>query len=556
MPDQPSLLVVDDEEVIGEACRRVFTRQGFDVDVSTDPDEGLKLAQKGDYRAVLLDVVMPRMDGVRFLETLRATHPNLPVLIMTGYPGIATATACIRLGAADYITKPFTLEELTRAVHRVLRLSPGEVGAPGGTSQGSKTAEPAFSGPALGDETLFWEEAWLRLSKDGMAWVGAVLPGVREAGLKSVQLPRIGQTVYQGLPLAGVLLADNRWGGEYWAYEESTSPDVSVQGHHALAIPSPVTGTVVNVNECLQQEPGLLVSEPCGRGWIACVCPTSCEEEAAQWRPRRVVLFTSPQSVGGGQRRRLAALGCQVVEATGREALVAAVCDQEVDVLVLDGRAWGDQGPAWVEQILSLAPSMKVIVVAGSDPQTETAYRRHRIFYYAVEPVADGEMADVLEAAFRSSHRPRACKADRRKGGGEPISGFAITHRNGQKVQLYAGPGLLRRNEGLGGQIVQRLLDRAQPVVVIVHEANLHPAALAKAAEACDRLIVLTAEDTGLLPGSLSRQAKPEFAAVPDWAANKMVRLTIQPDAMGGLDGLDPRTTSALAEHIVREMSQ
>lgn len=556
MAAHPSLLVVDDEEVVGEACRRIFTRQGFDVDVSTDPDEGLKRAQEGDYQAVLLDVVMPRMDGVRFLESLRATHPNLPVLIMTGYPGIATATACIRLGAADYITKPFTLEELTRAVHRVLGLSSGGVRSEGPAAEPQKKTEPPLKGPALGDETLFWEEAWLRLSKDGMAWVGAVLPGVREVGLKSVQLPRIGQTVFQGLPLAGVFLADNRWGGEYWAYEESAAPDVSVQGHHALAIPSPVTGTVVNVNEALEHDPSLLVKEPCGRGWIACICPTSCEEEAAQWRPRRVILFTAPSSLGGGQHRRLTALGCQVLEATGREELVAAVCDQEREVLVLDGRSWGEQGPAWVEQILELAPSMKVIVVAGSDPQTETAYRKHRIFYYAVEPVADGEMADVLEAAFRGSHRPRVCKADRRKSGGEPISGFAISHRNGQKVQLYAAPGLLRRNEGLGGQIVQRLLDRAQPVVVIVQEASLHPVGLAEAAEACDRLIVLTAEDTGLLPGSLSRQVKPEIASVPHWAAHKMVRLTIQPDALGGLDGLDPRTTSALAEHIVREMSQ
>jgi len=555
MPDHPSLLVVDNEEVVGEACRRILGRQGFNVVVSTDPEEGLRLARHGGYQAVLLDVVMPKMDGVRFLELLRATHPNLPVLILTGYPGVATATACIRLGAADYITKPFTLEELTRAVHRVLRLSAGEHGVQD-IPQSALTTDSPSNGPAMGDETLFWEEAWLRLSKDGMAWVGAVLPGVREVGLKTVQLPRIGQTVFQGLPLAGVLLADNRWGGEYWAYEESSTADVTVHGHRALAIPSPVSGTVVSVNESLRNDPSLLVSEPCGRGWIACICPTSCEEEASQWRPRGVVLFTAPSSVGGGLRRRLSALGCQVFEASGREELVAAVCDQEREVLVLDGRSWGEQGPAWVEEVLSLAPSTKVIVVAGSDPQAETAYRKHRIFYYAVEPVADGEMADVLEAAFRSPQRPPACKADRRRGGGEPISGFAITHRNGQKVQLYAGPGLLRRNEGLGGQIVQQLLDRAQPVVVILREASLEPAALIEAAEACDRLIVLSAEDCGLLPGSLWRQTKAEMPGVADWAARKMVRLTIQPDALGGLDGLDPRTTSALVKHIVREMIQ
>jgi hypothetical protein len=224
-------------------------------------------------------------------------------------------------------------------------------------------------------------------------------------------------------------------------------------------------------------------------------------------------------------------------------------------VLLLDGLALGDRGPDWVEQIHALAPSMKVIVVAGSDPQAETAYRKHRIFYYAVEPVADSEMANVLEAAFRCPHR-HLLKTERSKGEAEPMGGIATTHRNGHKVQLLAAPGLLRRNEGLGAQIVQRLLERSLPVVVTAREANLLPAALAKAAEACDRLIVLSAQDSGLLPGGLAREAKPDFAPAHAKAAGKIVRLGVQPDALGGLEGLDPRTTSALAEHIVREMRQ
>jgi hypothetical protein len=224
-------------------------------------------------------------------------------------------------------------------------------------------------------------------------------------------------------------------------------------------------------------------------------------------------------------------------------------------VLLLDGRALGDRGPDWVEEIHALAPSMKVIVVAGSDPEAETAYRKHRIFYYAVEPVADSEMANVLEAAFRCPQR-HLPKVDCPKGEPEPVGSIAATHRNGHKVQLVSAPGLLHRNEGLGAQIVQRLLERSLPVVVSAREANLLPAALAKAAETCDRLIVLSAQDSGLLPGGLARDAGPDFAPANAKAAGKIVRLGVQPDALGGLDGLDPRTTAALAEHIVREMRQ
>ena len=270
MSTNPSLLVVDDEEVIGEACRRIFSRQGFDVDVSTDPDDGLKRAREKGYRAVLLDVVMPKMDGLRFLESLRATNPDVPVLIVTGYPGVASAAAGIRLGVADYLTKPFTLEELTQAVQRVLHRSP-----PAGP--GEEATEDVVEN-APGGDTLFWDESWLRLSSDGSACVGAVLGGVREAAVKAIHLPRIGQAVYQGLPLAGVALADNQPGAEYWAYEGSPSAGVSIQGHPAISIPSPVSGTVVSVNGALAAQPSLLVNEPCGHGWIACICPTPFEE--------------------------------------------------------------------------------------------------------------------------------------------------------------------------------------------------------------------------------------------------------------------------------------
>ena len=93
MSDNPKLLVVDDEEVICLACRRIFSRQGFQVDVNTDACEGLNCALRDDYAAILLDIKMPKIDGIQFLERLRETKPDQPVLIMTGYPSIPNASA-------------------------------------------------------------------------------------------------------------------------------------------------------------------------------------------------------------------------------------------------------------------------------------------------------------------------------------------------------------------------------------------------------------------------------------------------------------------------------
>ena len=120
MLDDPKLLVVDDEEVICEGCRRIFSRQGFEVEKCSDACQGLSLAKQNDYSAILLDIKMPTMDGIAFLEALRKQKADVPVVLMTGYPSIPNAASAIRLGASDYVTKPFTPEEITQAVHRLL----------------------------------------------------------------------------------------------------------------------------------------------------------------------------------------------------------------------------------------------------------------------------------------------------------------------------------------------------------------------------------------------------------------------------------------------------
>ena len=120
MSESHPLLVVDDEQVVCEACRRIFTQQGFQVEVNTNARQGLSWATEKDYEIILLDIKMPNMDGIQFLEAVRDKKPDVPVLIITGYPSIPNAAAAMRLGACDYVSKPFTCEEITSAVQRGL----------------------------------------------------------------------------------------------------------------------------------------------------------------------------------------------------------------------------------------------------------------------------------------------------------------------------------------------------------------------------------------------------------------------------------------------------
>jgi len=532
MSDKPRLLVVDDEAVICQACRRIFSRQGFDVDESTNAREGLSRAKEENHAGILLDIKMPEMDGIRFLEDLRKDKPDLPVLIMTGYPSVPNAAAAVRLGASDYITKPFTPEDITQSVQRMLRRGLREpialVSAPPATEAAEAEGPPKGQG-----QLLFLDEAWLRLEEDGSACVGAVLPRAQGAAVKAVRLPGIGEVVYQGLPLAGVTMADRSPG----------------------TVLSPISGVVVAVNELLNGTPSALLNDPCGAGWIACVCTTRLEDEIAKCQPRRVILANADESSGQQQREQLTSLGCQVEVASDWDTLALAMQAPDCTAIVFDADSFGEAGPELVGCVNATMPSTKVVVVASSETRWEAAYRQKRIFYYAVEPFADNEVLEILDALFRPHDRPGP-RAEHRGARLEPIGEIRVTNRNGHKVHLLASPGLPQERGGLGWRIKQKLAERMLPIVTSSGEADVSPTNIVKTARASERVMVLTAKDAGRLPGSLARDTKAEFGSVAGEKTSRVTALEVQPDPSGaGFLGLDDRTTNALAEHIVKEMA-
>ncbi|MBN2495495.1 MAG: sigma-54-dependent Fis family transcriptional regulator [Deltaproteobacteria bacterium] len=117
------ILVIDDEPVVCLSCSRILTAGGHQVEYSQDPREGLDMALTGHYDLVLLDLVMPDMDGLEVFKRMRAGGVTGEVIIITGYATVQTAVAAMKLGAADYVSKPFSPDELNLAVERVLERS-------------------------------------------------------------------------------------------------------------------------------------------------------------------------------------------------------------------------------------------------------------------------------------------------------------------------------------------------------------------------------------------------------------------------------------------------
>jgi formate/nitrite transporter len=119
MPER--MLVIDDEEVVLQSCRKIFSKEGFDVVTTSSPGEGLRLISDTRFDVVLCDWKMPGFDGMDVVEEIDSRAPETPIVMISGYPTLGRATEAMKRGAMDYVPKPFTPEEISEAVKRAMR---------------------------------------------------------------------------------------------------------------------------------------------------------------------------------------------------------------------------------------------------------------------------------------------------------------------------------------------------------------------------------------------------------------------------------------------------
>ena len=127
-PVVPRILLVDDEPKIRGFIARALTAAGYEIDCASGGEEALRRASLGEYGLVILDLIMPDMDGRSVLTTLIREHPEQPVLVLSCLDDVTTKVNCLDLGAHDYLTKPFSLEELLARVRVQLRSETHQAG--------------------------------------------------------------------------------------------------------------------------------------------------------------------------------------------------------------------------------------------------------------------------------------------------------------------------------------------------------------------------------------------------------------------------------------------
>lgn len=135
--DMPRVLVVDDEAQVCRSCEKILTREGYTVASVADGRQALERLESEPFDLVITDLRMAEMGGIELLESLRLRFPAVVPVVMTGYASVSSAVETMKVGAFDYLPKPFTPAEMTAVVSKawarrqeLRKAPPPEVPAP------------------------------------------------------------------------------------------------------------------------------------------------------------------------------------------------------------------------------------------------------------------------------------------------------------------------------------------------------------------------------------------------------------------------------------------
>jgi CheY-like chemotaxis protein/glycine cleavage system H lipoate-binding protein len=241
------VLVVDDEQVVLDGVTRHLGRDGYEVRTASSGAEALEVVRAEPVDVLVSDLMMPGMDGLELLDTLRGEGFAQPMIMITGYATMRTALQALRKGAFDYIAKPFTRAELLGVVARASRKAAID----------QERAKRTPTGP-LPPGIRGYGHCWVKSLDDGTARLGPDRSFVATVGdPEGLELPEPGDFLEQGSACLKLLAKDGKT--------------------HVLW--TPVSGNVLDVNPSLASNPRLVVDDPYGEGWLVRIEAGAIDDE-------------------------------------------------------------------------------------------------------------------------------------------------------------------------------------------------------------------------------------------------------------------------------------
>jgi len=112
---------VDDDVIVIKSCRRILEAEGFEVTTVPSADDALEKIKLYDFDLLVMDVKMPKHDGIFLMREIKKNWPDIPIIVMSGYPTPETIADVLKLGAIQFIPKPFKPDEFMKSIQQVIQ---------------------------------------------------------------------------------------------------------------------------------------------------------------------------------------------------------------------------------------------------------------------------------------------------------------------------------------------------------------------------------------------------------------------------------------------------
>lgn len=256
MSNAGNILVIDDEQVILDAVKKICGSENYDVEESPDAKDALRKLEKKRFDLILCDIMMPEIDGFKFIDEVNLRKIETPVIMTTGYSTVENAVNSLYKGAIDFIPKPFTADELLNSVSRGMKYF--EI---------QKTLKE--NARLNRDSTLIYVACPAKYYRLGYAsWIsvenkGTALIGITDLFLRTidsvsdVQFLKAEEEVIQGISCLQVTCTDG----------------------HSHSVLAPLSGRIIEINEELLSNKTIIEKDPYFQGWFYRIIPNDLDYE-------------------------------------------------------------------------------------------------------------------------------------------------------------------------------------------------------------------------------------------------------------------------------------
>jgi YesN/AraC family two-component response regulator len=256
MAETVKLLIIDDEEVVILGVKRILQNDplfNYNIDFAYSAEEGLNKSLQNTYNVIISDIVMPGMDGMELLQKLLYKNITAQIIMFTGYATMKTALLALKMGAFDFIAKPFTSDELCSSLHRALRTKSVNIKKRGNRLEEKNVIKP-FNVYCIPGQT------WAKVQEDYSILIGIEKDFLNSLSeMEKLELLNEGEPVIQGQGFGKITTKNNI----------------------VHTLPSPLSGRVLAINKHIIDN--ILQIHDCPRfeGWLIHIEQTKIEKEVS-----------------------------------------------------------------------------------------------------------------------------------------------------------------------------------------------------------------------------------------------------------------------------------